>query len=145
MPWSTWPMIVTTGGRGTCSSGDSSACSVSSSAAYSSSRTASKPNAEAISSIWSKSSRWFTVTMRPSSLNANWTIWVAGTFIAPASSETETNSLTRIRVFSRSRSSANRPAWTSRYDGSSDRRTPFRPAGPFMPCRVFRMFACTAS
>ncbi len=47
-----------------------------------SSRTASKPNSEAISSIWSKSSRWLTVTMSPSSLNANWTIWVAGTFIA---------------------------------------------------------------
>ena len=80
------------------------------SAAYSSSRTAWKPNADAISSIWSKSSRWLTVTIRPSSLNANWTIWVAGTFMAPASSDTETNSLTRIRVFSRSRSSASRPA-----------------------------------
>ena len=48
-----------------------------------------------ISSIWSKSSRWFTVTIRPSS-PTNWTIWVAGTFMAPASSETEMNSLTRI-------------------------------------------------
>ena len=73
--------------------------------------TASKPKADAISSIWSKSSRWFTVTISPSSLNANWTIWVAGTFIAPASSETEMNSFTRMRVFSRSRSSAaGRPA-----------------------------------
>ena len=138
-------MMVTTGGRDTSCSGVSSVASVSISAAYSSSRVASNPNADAISSIWSKSSRWFTVTIRPSSLNANWTIWVAGTFMAPASSDTLTNSLTRIRVFSRSRSSAMRPATTSRYDGSSERRTPFRPAGPFMPCRVLRMFACTAS
>ena len=84
------------------------------SAAYSSSRTAWKPNAEAISSIWSKSRRWLTVTIRPSSLNANWTIWVAGTFMAPASSETEMNSLTRMRVFSRSFSSAMRPACDAR-------------------------------
>ncbi|MEZ4456555.1 MAG: hypothetical protein R2882_08415 [Gemmatimonadales bacterium] len=42
----------------------------------------------------------------PISLNANWTIWVAGIFIASASSDTEMNSFTRIRVFSRSRSSA---------------------------------------
>ena len=75
-------MMVTTGGRGTEVLGlvglldDARA-----SAAYSSSRTAWKPNSEAISSIWSKSSRWFTVTIRPSSLKANWTIWVAGTFI----------------------------------------------------------------
>ena len=61
------------------------------------------------------------------------------------SSETVMNSLTLMRVFSLSFSSARRPAWTSRYDGSSERRTPFRPAGPFMPCSVFRMFACTAS
>ena len=66
-------MMVTTGGRGASSSGLSSIDS-SAWAAYSSSRTASNPNAEAISSIWSKSSRWFTVTMRPSSLKANWTI-----------------------------------------------------------------------
>ena len=137
-------MIVTTGGRGESVSGASSAASVSDWAAYSSSRTASKPKADAISSIWSKSSRWFTVTMRPSSLNANWTIWVAGTFIAAASSDTEMNSLTRIRVFSLSRSSAIRPAWTSRNDGSSGRR-PLRPGLPFMPCSVRRMFACTAS
>jgi hypothetical protein len=43
---------------------------------------------------------------QPSSLNANWTIWVAGIFMLSASSETEMNSLTRIRVFSRSFSSA---------------------------------------
>ena len=42
----------------------------------------------AISSIWSKSSRWLIVTIRPSFLNANPTIWVAGTFMAPASSDT---------------------------------------------------------
>ena len=56
------------------------------SAAYSSSLTAWKPNSEAISSIWSKSRRWFTVTIRPSSLKANWTIWVAGIFMISASS-----------------------------------------------------------
>ena len=137
-------MMVTTGGRDSSDSGASSVVSASTWAAYSSSRTASKPNADAMSSIWSKSSRWLTVTMRPSSLNANWTIWVAGTFIAVASSDTETNSLTRMRVFSFSRSSASRPACSSRKDGSSGRRTPFRP-GPFMPCRVRRMLACTAS
>ena len=137
-------MMVTTGGRAVSCSGLSSTASASAWAAYSSSRTASNPKADAIRSIWSKSSRWFTVTINPSSLKANWTIWVAGTFIAAASSETEMNSFTRMRVFSRSFSSAIRPACTSRNEGSSGRR-PLRPAGPFMPCRVRRMLACTAS
>ena len=69
-----------------------------------------KPNSEAINSIWSKSRRWFTVTMSPSSLNASCTIWVAGTFMRSASSDTEMNSLTLTRVFSRSFSSAARAA-----------------------------------
>ncbi len=106
-------MMVTIGERGSSfSSGSCSGCAKS--AAYSSSRTAWNPNSDAISSIWSKSRRWFTVTIIPISLNANCTIWVAGTFISSASSETEMNSLTRTRVFSRSRSSADLLAIRSR-------------------------------
>ena len=56
LPWSTWPMIVTTGGRGRSVSGASATVSTAE-AAYSSSRTALKPNSLAISSIWSKSRR----------------------------------------------------------------------------------------
>ena len=100
-------MMVTTGGRGL----RVSAASVVSSAwvvAYSSSRTAWNPNADAISSIMSKSSRWLIVTIWPSSLNAKVTIWVGGTFSVLASSETVMNSVTRTRVFSRSRSSRRR-------------------------------------
>jgi hypothetical protein len=136
-------MMVTTGGRAWGSPGSSAASGTSTSATYSSSRTASKPKAEAISSIWSKSRRWFTVTMSPSSLNANWTIWVAGTFMISASSDTEMNSLTRMRVFSSSRSSAARLARRSRYDGWSAR--PRRRPGPRMPARVFMTFSRTAS
>src|SRR6266487_1883584 len=93
-------MIVTTGGRGFNVSSASLACSVWV-VAYSSSLTAWKPNAEAISSIMSKSSRWLIVTIWPSSLKAKVTICVGGTLSVLASSETVTNSVTRTRVFSR--------------------------------------------
>ena len=106
--------------------------------------TAWNPNSDAINSIWSKSSRWFTVTIRPSSLKANATIWLAGIFIASASSLTEMNSLTRMRVFSSAFSSAARDAMISRYVGSSERLF-LRDGLPFIPCSVFRMFACTWS
>src|SRR5437773_8089850 len=79
-------MMVTIGGRGLSVSAASLVGSVWV-VAYSSSRTAWKPNADAISSIISKSSRWLIVTIWPSSLNAKVTICVGGTLSVLRSEE----------------------------------------------------------
>src|SRR5206468_3271632 len=140
------PITVTTGGRGFNSSGWS-CCSASGAAAtYSSSRTAWKPNADAISSIMSKSSRWLIVTICPSSMKAKETISLAGTLRMFASSETVMNSVTRTSVFSRSFASRRFCSSRSRKLGPSSRRcTPLRPTGPLMDARVREMFCATAS
>src|SRR5437773_2378143 len=130
-------MTVTTGGRAlsvACAS--SGACSPSPTT-YSSSRTAWNPNADAINSIISKSSRWLIVTICPSSLKAKATISLAGTLRMLASSETVMNSVTRTRVFSRSFSSRRFSSWISRKLGPSSRRcTPLRAAGPLIEASV---------
>src|SRR5512143_2630689 len=105
LPWSTCPITVTTGGRGRSVSARSAGCS-GAAIAYSSSFTAWNPNADAISSIRSKSSRWLIVTICPSSLKAKVTICVGGTLSTLASSLTVMNSVTRTSVFSRSFSAA---------------------------------------
>src|SRR5437667_465353 len=139
-------MTVTTGGRGlSVAVASSGACSPSATT-YSSSRTAWNPNADAISSIMSKSSRWLIVTICPSSLKAKATISLAGTLRLLASSETVMNSVTRTSVFSRSFSSRRFCSSTSRKLGPSSRRcTPLRPTGPLIEARVREMFCATAS
>src|SRR6267143_122978 len=138
-------MIVTTGGRGFNVSSASFVSSVWV-VAYSSSRTAWKLNAEAISSIMSKSGRWLIVTICPSSLKAKVTICVGGTLRMFASSLTVMNSVTRTSVFSRSFSSWRRASCSSRKLGPSSRRAPLlRPTGPFIVVSVREMFCCTAS
>ena len=137
-------MMVTTGGRASSGSGASSTASLSTCAAYSSSRTASKPNAEAMSSIWSKSSRWLTVTMRPSSLNANWTIWVAGTFIAPGELG-HGDELVDPDAGLLLLPLLGQPAGLHLAEGRLVGATSPSGPRPFMPCRVRRMLACTAS
>src|SRR5205807_2463060 len=112
----------------------------------SSSRTAWKLNADAISSIMSKSSRWLIVTICPSSLNVNATISFAGALRMLASSETVMNSVTRTSVFSRSFSSRRFSSWMSRKLGPSSRRcTPLCATGPLIEARVREMFCATAS
>src|SRR5438093_93377 len=139
-------ITVTTGGRAlsvACAS--SGACSPSPTT-YSSSRTAWNPNADAINSIISKSSRWLIVTICPSSLKAKATISLAGTLRMLASSETVMNSVTRTRVFSRSFSSRRFSSWMSRKLGPSSRRcTPLRATGPLIDASVREMFCATAS
>src|SRR6266571_8405875 len=120
-------MTVTTGGRGLSVAWASSGACSPSPMTYSDSRTAWNPNADAISSIMSKSSRWLIVTICPSSLKAKATISLAGTLRMLASSETVMNSVTRTRVFSRSFSSRRFSSWISRKLGPSSRRcTPLR-------------------
>src|SRR5207302_1637993 len=139
-------MTVTTGGRGLRVAWASSGACSPSPTTYSSSRTAWKLNADAISSIMSKSSRWLIVTICPSSLNVNATISFAGTLRMLASSETVMNSVTRTRVFSRSFSSRRFSSWMSRKLGPSSRRcTPLRATGPLIEARVREMFCATAS
>src|SRR5436305_1554263 len=139
-------MTVTTGERGLSAPASSVTVSSGAATAYSSSRTAWKPNADAISSIISKSSRWLIVTICPSSLKANATISLAGTLRLLASSETVMNSVTRTSVFSRSFSSRRFCSSTSRKLGPSSRRcTPLRPTGPLIEARVREMFCATAS
>src|SRR5207249_2814862 len=139
-------MTVTTGGRGLSVAWASSGACSPSPTTYSSSRTAWKLNADAISSIMSKSSRWLIVTICPSSLNVNATISFAGTLRMLASSETVMNSVTRTSVFSRSFSSRRFSSWMSRKLGPSSRRcTPLRATGPLIEARVREMFCATAS
>src|SRR5207302_1959665 len=139
-------MTVTTGGRGLSVAWASSGACSPSPTTYSSSRTAWKLNADAISSIMSKSSRWLIVTICPSSLNVNATISFAGTLRMLASSETVMNSVTRTSVFSRSFSSRRFSSWMSRKLGPSSRRcTPLRATGPLIDARVREMFCATAS
>src|SRR5207247_1449502 len=139
-------MTVTTGGRGLSVAWASSGACSPSPTTYSDSRTAWNPNADAISSIMSKSSRWLIVTICPSSLKAKATISLAGTLRMLASSETVMNSVTRTRVFSRSFSSRRFSSWMSRKLGPSSRRcTPLRAAGPLIEASVREMFCATAS
>src|SRR5438034_36337 len=139
-------MTVTTGGRGLSVAWASSGACSPSPTTYSSSRTAWKLNADAISSIMSKSSRWLIVTICPSSLNVNATISFAGTFRMLASSVTVMNSVTRTSVFSRSFSSRRFSSWMSRKLGPSSRRcTPLRATGPLIEASVREMFCATAS
>src|SRR5207245_2858797 len=139
-------MTVTTRGRGLSVAWASSGACSPSPTTYSSSRTAWKLNADAISSIMSKSSRWLIVTICPSSLNVNATISFAGTLRMLASSETVMNSVTRTSVFSRSFSSRRFSSWMSRKLGPSSRRcTPLRATGPLIEARVREMFCATAS
>ena len=53
---------------------------------------------------------WFTVTISPSSLKANWTIWVAGTFMAASQLGDGDEFVDPNERLSRSFSSARRPA-----------------------------------
>ena len=86
------------------------------------------------------------VTICPSSLKANPTISLAGTFRMLASSETVMNSVTRTSVFSRSFSSRRFCSSTSRKLGPSSRRcAPFFAAGPLIDAKVREMFWATAS
>ena len=138
-------MTVTIGGRGLRSSGASTAVLSIMSAPYSCSRTARNPNSSSSSSIWSKSSRWLMVTMRPRFLNALPMIWLAGTSISSASSATVRNSLTRTITASsaarrwRSAEAATRPA-----SRSSWRWRRFLPP-VFSSLMTRAMFSCTAS
>ena len=139
-------MTVTTGERASRASSSSFVASSGAATAYSSSRTAWNPNAEAISSIMSKSRRWLMVTICWSSLKAKPTISLAGTFRVLASSDTVMNSVTRTSVFSRSFSSRRFCSSTSRKLGPSSRRcTPLRATGPLIEASVREMFCATAS
>src|SRR5213078_2035166 len=139
-------MTVTTGERGLRAPASSVTASSGAATAYSSSRTAWNPNADAINSIMSKSSRWLIVTICPSSLKAKVTISLAGILRVLASSLTVMNSVTRTSVFSRSFSSRRFCSSRSRKLGPSSRRcTPRLPTGPLMDARVREMFCATAS
>ena len=65
LPWSTWPMTVTIGGRGTSSSGRSSAPSMPISTSASLTRFTRCPNSDTTSSAVSGSSIWLMVAMMP--------------------------------------------------------------------------------
>ena len=66
LPWSTWPMIVTTGGRATRSSSLSSNSSGSTSSSAACLITTSRSTSVAISSTDSSESDWVIVTISPS-------------------------------------------------------------------------------
>ncbi len=70
MPWSTWPMMVITGGRVTRSSDLSSSALITSSTSASETRTTRWPNSSMISSAVSASMDWFWVTIRPLCISA---------------------------------------------------------------------------
>ncbi len=65
LPWSTWPMIVTIGGRDCRSSALSSTVSITCSTSASETRTARWPNSSMISSAVSASMVWFMLTSMP--------------------------------------------------------------------------------
>ena len=97
LPWSTWPITVTTGARvTTCSPLSTSAVAVSDSP-YSDTNSTSKPNSSA--TIWrvSRSRRLLMVAIRPRRMDAAITSW-GRTSIRFASSPTVMNSVARMTL-----------------------------------------------
>ena len=113
---------------------------------YSLSRTAWKPNSPAINSIWSKSSRWLIVTIRPELLERERRRSASR---APsgsaASSLTVMNSLTRTVLRSRSASRGALPPPASSRVPRRRSLAPRREGAPRIAAIVLEMFASTAS
>ena len=89
LPWSTWPMIVTTGGRGARSSSASSNTSGTSSSSAACLIVISRPSSAPISSTSSSESDWVIWIIWPSPIMILM-IWAAGTPSAWERSRTET-------------------------------------------------------
>ena len=92
LPWSTCPMTVTIGGRGTRSSSLSVSVSMASCMSTDTNSTL-KPNSSATTTRASASRRWLIDTMSPRFMQAEMTS-MGETFIIVASSLTVTNSVT---------------------------------------------------
>ena len=83
LPWSTWPMIVTTGGRGTRSASSSSYSAGSSSSSAACLIVTSRLTSVAISSISSSESDWVAVRIWPSDMR----ILISSGIVTPSAAE----------------------------------------------------------
>ena len=144
LPWSTCPMTVTIGGRGTRDASSSTSSSAIASWMSADTNSTLYPNSSATTTIASASRRWLIETIRPRFMQAEITS-LTETSIIVASSLTVTNSVTlRIeRSFcSRCISSFRRSATSSRF--SLRYLAPFDLA-PFEVRRASVSFTCFAT